>query len=216
MITYIFKLNLDKNLFFIKYTSLQFFFRKILWVIFLFKYFNIYILFTKFLIFFPFGCLLLPCLSRHQKGDDDLNINIDLTKVDQQLVKRLDMYVKSALVNALRNKKNVDSRPKRHDVSFTSINEYEDSLVYLEKGFTLCEHTKITIFGYSISITNYSLSNALSSIPENHKTALLLNTLQQIPLCTIAEMLGVTERTIKNYKKLAIEEVRSFMNEHSE
>lgn len=135
-------------------------------------------------------------------------------EVDPNVVKRLDMYIKQTCNNTFKNQLKVEQKGKR--VVSVPIYDFENLLEYTEKGFEEIEFEEIEVLGYKIRISNYKLLNGIKSVPENLRVTLVLNVVVKIPMKDIALLLGVTERTVKNYKAYAIEKIRRYMDNNEE
>lgn len=131
--------------------------------------------------------------------------------IDNNIIKRFDMYLKQTCINTLKNQCKAE---KRKEALCMPIYEFETSLEYIEEGFERAEADEIEVIGYRIKISNYKLFSVISVIPEKLKAALILNVVADISLKEIAKMLGVSERTVKNYKSSAIEKIRRYMDSY--
>lgn len=121
--------------------------------------------------------------------------------------------MKQTCINTL---KNLTKTENTKSTTCLPIDDFETFLEYIEKGFDESESEEIEVIGYKIKISNYKLVTAIKMIPENLRIALVLNIVAEISMNDIAKILGVTERTVKNYKSNAIEKIRGYMDSYAE
>ena len=133
----------------------------------------------------------------------------NFSQLPELFVKRFDSYIKAALRHALYNY--TKAKNKSHPANTQSLEDYEQKLEYSESGFDSAENFELHYYGYSVKLSNPELYKTIKKLPFYEQCALMLHKVLGLTLHEIADLLSVSDRTVKNYQKQAIQKIKAGM-----
>lgn len=86
-----------------------------------------------------------------------------------------------------------------------------EDIEYSEDGFLLVENNILVFNGRAYTLVNEELYSAITKLPVKLKTVVISLYFEGKTAKQIAQMLNVTDRTIKNYKKNALNQIKETM-----
>ncbi len=125
------------------------------------------------------------------------------------LTKRFDAYVKSSCKYSL-----IEEFKKRNKITFNVVSLSDmncEDIEYSEDGFLLVENNILVFNGRAYTLVNEELYSAITKLPVKLKTVVISIYFEGKTAKQIAQMLNVTDRTIKNYKKNALNQIKETM-----
>jgi|GEM_PF-4494353 putative ATPase subunit of terminase (gpP-like) len=125
------------------------------------------------------------------------------------LTKRFDAYVKSSCKYSL-----IEEFKKRNKITFNVVSLSDmncEDIEYSEDGFLLVENNILVFNGRAYTLVNEELYSAITKLPVKLKTVVVSTYFEGKTAKQIAQMLNVTDRTIKNYKKNALNQIKETM-----
>ncbi len=125
------------------------------------------------------------------------------------LIKRFDAYVKSSCKYSL-----IEEFKKRNKITFNVVSLSDmncEDIEYSEDGFLLVENNILVFNGRAYTLVNEELYSAITKLPVKLKTVVVSTYFEGKTAKQIAQMLNVTDRTIKNYKKNALNQIKETM-----
>lgn len=125
------------------------------------------------------------------------------------LTKRFDAYVKSSCKYSL-----IEEFKKRNKITFNVVSLSDmncEDIEYSEDGFLLVENNILVFNGRAYTLVNEELYSAITKLPVKLKTVVVSTYFEGKTAKQIAKMLNVTDRTIKNYKKNALNQIKETM-----
>lgn len=127
----------------------------------------------------------------------------------ENLTKRFDTYVKSSCKYSL-----IEEFKKRNKLTFNVVSLSDmncEDIEYSEDGFLLVENNILVFNGRAYTLVNEELYSAITKLPVKLKTVVVSTYFEGKTAKQIAQMLNVTDRTIKNYKKNALNQIKETM-----
>lgn len=125
------------------------------------------------------------------------------------LTKRFDAYVKSSCKYSL-----IEEFKKRNKITFNVVSLSDmncEDIEYSEDGFLPVENNILVFNGRAYTLVNEELYSAITKLPVKLKTVVISIYFEGKTAKQIAQMLNVTDRTIKNYKKNALNQIKETM-----
>lgn len=125
------------------------------------------------------------------------------------LIKRFDAYVKSSCKYSL-----IEEFKKRNKITFNVVSLSDmncEDIEYSEDGFLLVENNILVFNGRAYTLVNEELYSAITKLPVKLKTVVVSTYFEGKTAKQIAKTLNVTDRTIKNYKKNALNQIKETM-----
>lgn len=125
------------------------------------------------------------------------------------LTKRFDAYVKSSCKYSL-----IEEFKKRNKITFNVVSLSDmncEDIEYSEDGFLLVENNILVFNGRAYTLVNEELYSAITKLPVKLKTVVVSTYFEGKTAKQIAKTLNVTDRTIKNYKKNALNQIKETM-----
>ena len=143
-----------------------------------------------------------------QKGQAESmeGIEIRLENINGEVLKRFNTYIKKVCRNELTYIRRQEYRsiekgePEPHP-------DIAELAVYIDDGFMKPEFVIMEILDYKFPVET-DFADLLNGLSERQRIAFVLNTAFNIPLREIADLFGVSERTVKTYKKQALDKLR--------
>jgi DNA-directed RNA polymerase specialized sigma24 family protein len=151
--------------------------------------------------------------ERQRKREISMENRLTLEDIDDRCRKRFDLYIKKVCKNALNGIWRQFYRSKEYAAGISVFSDVSESAVYVEAGFLRPEAVLFEIRGYVLHL-DVDLAGLLNNLPEQHRIAFVLTTALNMPAKAAAELLGVSERTVKSYKKQALEKLREELSRY--
>lgn len=133
------------------------------------------------------------------------NLQYSLFDIDKTNVRALDKYIKTLIVNA---KIRYDKKQAGIYCNELFVDDFEK--VFLTQ--TIDEYTQDTYPAFAgASIYEVELLNDLNFLSELERDIIIYNIFNGYNIKEIAKKKGLTDRTIRKYKKSALEKIKSYL-----
>lgn len=138
--------------------------------------------------------------------------NLDYEKTIEH---QFDSFCKTVLRNQARNLYHEMKNRSNRFISLEQLTQAQLNQLSVSDDYE-SNYIIITTHNYDIQIENALIATALCSLSKKKKDIILLSFFLNMTNVDIAERLNLAESTVHYYKKIALKELKKFMEEHSD
>lgn len=138
--------------------------------------------------------------------------NLDYEKTIEH---QFDSFCKTVLRNQARNLYHEMKNRSNRFISLEQLTQAQLNQLSVSDDYE-SNYIIITTHNYDIQIENALIATALCSLSKKKKDIILLSFFLNMTNVDIAERLNLAESTVHYHKKMALKELKKFMEEHSD
>lgn len=138
--------------------------------------------------------------------------NLDYEKTIEH---QFDSFCKTVLRNQARNLYHEMKNRSNRFISLEQLTQAQLNQLSVSDDYE-SNYIIITTHNYDIQIENALIATALCSLSKKKKDIILLSFFLNMTNVDIAERLNLAESTVHYHKKIALKELKKFMEEHSD
>lgn len=132
-------------------------------------------------------------------------------QLTDEMVQYIDRYIKKSISNVKRKYYRETDKENRYGISLVDIAGFENSSVISVPGLDGCFSNYFIVKGERIAISDPDLYDAILRLTSTQRDVVLKNVVLKIPLKSIAEEYGVTERATQKQKHNALNKLKRML-----